>query len=125
MAEFIIETVDAAYTYTSTIPAGFRFEPEMNKRTANTQGNLRKVQKGDSRMRTTVVVKVSQADYEDTIIPMWEYSEDVNVTFDRNIPGRGTDTGRFTFEDLKILREFNESGYEYEIQLNLVEVLNI
>jgi hypothetical protein len=122
MSEFIIKTVDNAYLYESVIPVTVAFNPKNNIRTADTQGFLRKTQKGKIRHDVTVLLKVVRADYENTFLPMLEYPDDVYVTFDRTIPGRDSTSGTFTLEEMSIVQEF-DNGDEYEIELKLVEVL--
>lgn len=124
MSEFIIRTVDNTYTYTSLIPVGIKFEQSVNIKTADTQGYLRKVNKGKIRNIAEVTIPgLSKTDYENTFLPMLEYIDDVEVTFDRYIPLRGTATGIFTFENMELVQEF--SGDLYEIKLTLVEILTL
>jgi hypothetical protein len=124
MSEFIIRTNDNQYTYTSTIPVGIVFNISNNITSSDTQGFLRKVQKGQDRYSVDVILKVTADDLEDIFIPMLSYNDDVYVTFDRNICGRGIDSGTFTFEDMQIKQEFRTGNdYEYEITLKLVEVI--
>jgi hypothetical protein len=121
MSEFLIRTVDNRYQYASSIPVGVTFFPKNNIKTADTQGYLRKNQKGRLRYDVTVVMKVSRTDCENIFLPMLEYTDDVYLSFDRTIPGRDSVNGIFTFEELTILQEF--PGNEYEIELKFVEVL--
>jgi hypothetical protein len=124
MSEFIIRTIDNQYTYTSPIPVGIVFNISNNITSSDTQGFLRKVQKGQDRYAVDVILKVTADDLEDIFIPMLSYNDDVYVTFDRNICGRGIDSGTFTFEDMQIKQEFRTGNdYEYEITLKLVEVI--
>ena len=122
MSEFIIRTVDNAYSYTSSIPVGVVFDPKVNVKTGDTQGFLRKVNKGKMRYDATVTLKVSEDVYTNTFLPMLEYSDDVFCTFDRKIPTRGSTSGTFTFENIKLVQEFTQT--EFEIELSLVEVLS-
>lgn len=120
--EFIIRTVDNEYSYTSSIPVGVTFNPKNNLKTSDTQGFLRKVNKGKIRHEVEVIAKVSKTDYEDTLLPMFEYVDDVQCTFDRDIPMRGSATGTFTFEDMQLVQEFTDN--EYEVKILLVEILS-
>jgi hypothetical protein len=123
MAEFIIETTDSNFSYTSTQAVNIKFESQTNNKMADTQGFLRKSQKGTRRIKATVKLTISRSDYEDTILPMEVYPGDVNVTFDRVIPNDSNSTqGRFVFERQSITAE-REAGSEYEIQIMLTEVL--
>ena len=122
MSEFIIRTVDNAYSYTSIIPVGVVFDPKVNVKTGDTQGFLRKVNKGKMRYDATVTLKVSEDVYTNTFLPMLEYSDDVFCTFDRKIPTRGSTSGTFTFENIKLVQEFTQT--EFEVELSLVEVLS-
>jgi hypothetical protein len=122
MAEFIITTTDSEYTYNSPDAVGIKFNPKTNNKTSDTQGFLPKVQKGKLRYEPSVTLKVTRANYETIFLPMLEYSSDVNVTFDREIPGRNTATGRFIFYSMNIEKEF-DGGLEYEISIRLKEVL--
>jgi hypothetical protein len=123
MSEFVIRTNDNVYSYTSTIPVGIVFQITNNITKSDTQGFYRKVQKGQDRYSVDVILKVNADDLEDIFIPMLNYNDDVYCTFDRNIPGRNSDSGTFAFEDLQIKQEFNGTDWEYEIVLKLTEVI--
>lgn len=121
--EFQVKTTDDVYTYTSTSrTASFRFEIQTNNKTADTQGYLRKIQKGASRVRAIVDHEFSQNDYENTMIPMLTYPSNVRLSADRNIPGTNSTGAEFTFESMKIVRELE--GPEYGIEMTFVEVLS-
>ena len=122
MSEFIIRTIDNAYSYTSSLPVGVVFDAKVNVKTGDTQGYLRKVNKGKMRYDAKVVLKVTEDEYTNTFLPMLEYSDDVYCTFDRKIPTRGIASGTFTLEDIKLVQEFTQT--EFEIELSLVEVLS-
>jgi hypothetical protein len=124
MAEFVIATTDNAFSYTSTQAVNIKFESEVNNKVSDTQGFLRKSQKGARRIKATVKLTISRSNYEDIILPMEVYPDDVNVTFDRVIPNdSGSTQGRFVFEKQNIFNE-REAGNEYEIILTLTEVLS-
>jgi hypothetical protein len=126
MSEFTIRTVDNEYYYDSQCAVGVVFEPLANIKTGDTQGFLRKVNKGKLRHNVKVVMPVSESTYNDILLPMIEYVDDVYCTFDRLIPMRGVNTGTFTFENLKLIQEFpqNGDGLDFEVELSLVEVLS-
>lgn len=127
MSELIITTSDSVYTYSLAASQGdpvadISFEYDSNIKTSDTQGFLRKVQKGRYRIRATVTIMDTKARLEAAVLPMWQYPQTVNVTFDRNIPGKSTDTGEFVMESYKILQEF-DGGTMQEIELQFTEVL--
>ena len=120
--EFKIRTIDNAYSYTSTIPVGISMDMGNNSGKSDTQGFLRKVQKGQNRYSIEIVMKITDKILQNTMIPMLDYNDDVYIVLDRNMPGRGTTDGTFTFEDLKILQEFYSGGsWEYEIKMKFIE----
>ena len=124
MSQFICRTIDNEYTYTSVLPVGIGMSNKNNNAGSNTQGFMRKSQKGKDRYEVEVILKVSATDLENTFIPMLTHNDDVYLTLDRNLPGRGTASGTFTFENLEIVQEFNEGGtWEYEIKCGFVEVI--
>ena len=126
MSQFICRTIDNEYSYTSVIPVGIVMVNKNNISSSDTQGFMRKVQKGKNRYEVEVILKVSALDLANTLIPMLNYNDDVYLTLDRNLPGRGTGEGVFTFEDLEIIQEFYEGGlWEYEIKVKFVEVIYV
>jgi hypothetical protein len=98
---FTITTTDSAYTWTANTDGQVVFIPEINNQTSDTQGNLRKVQKGTLRNRAVVRIEMTNSAFDNTLAPMLEYPSDVNVTFERYIPKRNTNQGRFTFENMR------------------------
>jgi hypothetical protein len=129
MAEFIITTTDSQYTYNALTQtninsktAEINFRPVNNNVTSKTQGFLPKVQKGTNRIDATVNLTVSNTDYEQIFLPMLIYPSNVNVTFDRNIPGKTTATQEMTFDKMVIKKELPDT--EYEIELTLREVID-
>lgn len=127
MSELIITTSDGVYTYDLSASQGdptanISFEYDSNIKTADTQGFLRKVQKGKYRIRASVTILDTKARIEAAVLPMWQYPQTVNVTFDRNIPGKSTPTGEFVMEKYRILQEF-DGGTSQEIELQFTEVL--
>lgn len=127
MSELIITTSDSVYTYDVNASqadqtAQISFEYDSNIKTADTQGFLRKVQKGRYRIRAVVSVMDTKARIEAALLPMWQYPQTVNVTFDRNIPGKSTATGEFVMEDYRIKQEF-DGGTMQEIEMQFTEVL--
>lgn len=130
MALFSITTVDNALTWSAKTPGQTVFVPETNNQTSDTQGFLRKSQKGKIRFRATVKIQCTESAYINTISEMLVYPADVNVTFERNIPKRNTNTGRFTFEEMPFSSDtlqFDSEGdsttKKAEIRLRFVEVL--
>ena len=121
MSEFIITTTDSAYTYTSTIPVGIAFTLNNNNKVSSTQGYLVKIQKGQNRVQATVRLKVSTANYRTVFEPMLIYPSNVDVTFDRNIPGKSSTQMECVLSSMKIVQEF--TGDEIEIEITLIEVL--
>jgi hypothetical protein len=129
MAEFIISTTDNQYSYNALTQtnvksktAEIKFRPVNNNATSITQGFFPKVQKGTNRIDATVILIVSNTDYENIFIPMLVYPSNVNVTFDRNIPSKTTPTQVMTFDKMRIVRELPDT--EYEIELTLREVID-
>lgn len=127
MSELILTTADSVYTYSLAASEGdptaqISFEYDSNIKTADTQGFLRKVQKGRYRIRATVTIMDTKSRIEANVLPMWQYPQSVNVTFDRNIPGKSTATGEFVMEAYKILQEF-DAGAMQEVELQFTEVL--
>jgi len=125
MAEFEIRTTDNIFSLVTNNPQTTVFNPQTNNKTADTQGFLRKTQKGKVRIQAVVNLRLSQSDLENIITPMSVHPADVVVTFDRAIPLRGSKVGNFTFEDFKLIKELDGkvTGNEYEIELILTEVL--
>lgn len=122
--EFKIRTIDNSFSYTSVLPVGITMANKNNISGSNTQGFMRKVQKGKERYEVEVILKVSALDLAGTFIPMLNYNDDIYLTLDRNLPGRGVGEGVFTYEDMEIIQEFFESGtWEYEIKCKFVEVI--
>jgi hypothetical protein len=121
---FSISTIDNVYTWTGDTDGRVTFTPEINNQTSDTQGFLRKVQKGTIRNRAKVRIEMTNSAFDNTIAEMLEYPTDVNVTFERNIPKRGTNSGRFTFERATPTQQFDSSNSgKGEFDLNFVEVL--
>jgi hypothetical protein len=130
MAKFVMTTVDSAYTWSVTGVEGLvNYNLENNNQASDTQGFLRKTQKGKNRIRADVRIQATESAYNNTIAPMVVYPQDVNVTFERNIPLRNTNIGRFTFEDARFSRDnlqFPSSGSgNGELILKFVEVLDV
>ena len=122
--QFSIETTDGVYSYSNTDqPGQIRFTLQNNNQFSDTQGYLRKTQKGQTRIRANILLGVTRAQYEDTFIPMFKYNDNVEVTFERNIPGNDSSSGVFVFENLRITREF-DNGNNYEIELILTEIIS-
>lgn len=126
MAEFIIATSDGTYSWNAddgdeNNTVNIRFDPENNNAFADTQGFMRKKQEGYSRAKAKVKVALSRTEYEDIFAPMLVYPDYCEVTFDRNIPLRGTATGDFVFESMKVVQEL--AGPVYEVELVLTEII--
>lgn len=123
---FTITTTDSQYTYTALTNNGGEaideWQIKNNNKVSDTQGFLRKVEKGDTRVECLVSLTDTKTNLETNVIPMLTYPTNVNVTFDRNILGKTTNTGEFTFEDLTVRDEFPND--EMQIQIKLVEVIN-
>lgn len=127
MANFSFNTVDNAYTWTAGSPGQTSFIPENNNQASDTQGFLRKTQKGKVRSRATVRIQLTESAFNNTIAPMLVYPQDVNCTFERNIPLRNTTVGRFTFENARHSQDtlqFGEDGIG-EMIFNFVEVTDV
>jgi len=123
---FIITTVDDFYTYTALTSDGGavvdEWEIENDNKKSNTQGFMRKVEKGRTRAKARVSIADSKSNLESVVLKMLTYPANVAVTFPRNIPGKTTNVGEFVMEDYKIVREFND-GNDQEIIIILTEVL--
>lgn len=121
-----LTTTDSAYTYTALTSDGGdvieSWQIKNNNKASDTQGFLRKVEKGDIRVECIVSLADSKTNLEANVLPMLTYPTNVNVTFNRNILGKSTATGEFTIEDYTIENEFND-GNSMEIRIKLVEVL--
>jgi hypothetical protein len=129
MANFSFTTVDSAYTWTAKTAGLVNFELINNNQASDTQGFLRKVQKGRNRINAIVRVEATESAYNNTIAPMVVYQQDVLVTFERNIPIRNTSTGRFTFENARFSEDnlqFDSTGNgSGELIMSFVEVLDV
>ncbi len=127
MALFSMTTVDNALSWNGSSPGQTSFIPETNNQNSDTQGFLRKSQKGKIRNRALVKIECTNSAFDNTIAPMLVYPADVNVAFERNIPLRNTNTGRFTFENAEPSQEdlqFESSNQGTgEFILEFVEVL--
>lgn len=123
---FIMTTTDSSYTYTALTSDGGdvieQWQIKNNNKTADTQGFLRKVEKGEIRVECIVSLADSKTNLEASVLPMLTYPTNVNVTFNRNILSKSTNSGEFTIEDYTVEREFND-GNDMEIRIKLVEVL--
>ena len=123
---FIITTTDNQFTYTALTSDGGAviesWQIKNNNKASNTQGFLRKIEKGDIRVECVISLTDFKANLEANVLPMLTFPANVTVTFNRNIPGKITKTGIFTMEDYTIKREFN-NGAEMEIDIKLVEVI--
>ncbi len=124
---FIITTIDSAYTYTALTTDGGdvieQWQIKNNNKASDTQGFLRKVEKGDTRIESIVSLTDSKTNLETNVLPMLTYPTNVTVTFNRNILGKTTNVGTFTIEDLTVVNEFN-NGADMEITIKLVEVVS-
>lgn len=129
MANFTMTTVDSQFTFTAKTPGQTNFTLQNNNQASDTQGFLRKNQKGKNRIGASVKIDVTESAYFNTTAPMVVYPQDVNVTFERNIPGKNTPTGRFTFESQRFSRselQFDSDGVgDAEIIFNFVEVIDV
>ena len=127
---FTMSTTDSEYSYTARTSGGGavinRWKLGNNNKTSDTQGYLRKVEKGDTRVECLVSLTDTKDNLETNVIPMLTYPTNVNVTFPRTILSKSTNTGTFAFEDLEITEEFPDegNGEEMEIQIKLVEVIS-
>lgn len=110
MANFKIQSTDGVYVFQSSSPGKTKFPMENNNRFADTQGFLKKKQNGQNRMSSSTLIEVSRGTYENTIAPMLVYGDTVTITFERNIPLRGTNVGIFVFEKASITKEFDSDG---------------
>jgi hypothetical protein len=130
MALFSMTTVDNALTWSPNQAGQVVYVPETNNQSSDTQGFLRKSQKGKIRYRAIVRIECTESAYTNTISEMLVYPTDVNATFERNIPKRNTNTGRFTFERMPFsedVLQFDSEGSANtktaEITMEFVEVL--
>ena len=122
--QFKIATIDNVDSYTSNgTTASYRFEPENNNKLTDTQGFLRKKQIGEQRTKMSVNTVVTRSLFENTLSAILVYPSDVNVTTDRRIPTLEATIGRFTFENLDIVQEFDD-GAIYEIDMKFTEILS-
>jgi hypothetical protein len=126
---FQFNTVDNAYTWTAKTDGQTDYGLQNNNQASDTQGYLRKTQKGRNRILASVKIDVTESAYFNTIAPMVVYPQDVQCTFERNIPSRNTKTGRFTFENARFSEDnlqFDSSGSgDGELILTFVEVLDV
>ena len=132
---FSIVTEDGVYNYINNTNSTDKytdqeyFKNEHNNKTANTQGFLIKVQKGNERMRATVQLADTLAAINANLYPMLTYPDSLNVTFHRDIPFRGTNTGKFEMIDFDIVKEFPGQGIGgvevIEVKISLVEVIAV
>ena len=127
MSNMAIDTVDGQYTYTSNPQYGypdFKWKVINNNKVSDTQGFLRKVEKGDSRIAVEIYITDTKANIEANLYPMLTYPSNINVTFDRTIPTKTTSTATFTFEDYEIKDEFTDGGVlQYLVTIKITEVL--
>jgi hypothetical protein len=124
---FTITTTDSAYTYTADNATGQevieRWAIQNNNKTSDTQGFLRKTEKGDTRVAVVMSLTDAKTTLETNVLPMLTYPTNVSCTFNRNIPGKTTNSGTFTFEDYSIVQEFDD-GSDMEIEIKLTEVIS-
>ena len=125
--QFTITSSDSAYSWVAengeeSNTANIKFTAQNNNVSADTQGYMRKVQQGDNRVSAKVKLSLSIDEYEDTFLLMLIYPDYCIVTFDRNIPGKGSTSGNFVFEDMKIVQEFDD-GDAVEVELLLTEII--
>jgi hypothetical protein len=132
---FTLVTEDSVYSYSNSGVSGDQytdqeyFKNTNNIKTANTQGFLIKVQKGDDRMTARVKLADSESNITTNLYPMLNYPSTLNVTFERSVPFRSTQTLKMEMVDLKILKEFPGQGIGgvdvLEIEISLIESIAV
>lgn len=127
MSEFTVRTSDSVYSYdvadsAECKTANISFGIENNNVKSDTQGFLRKIQQGNTRINAKVILADSKARFESIIFPMLTYQDDLVCVFDRNIPLRTSDTANMVMEGYRVLQEFDDAN-AYEVELELTEVL--
>jgi hypothetical protein len=132
---FNITTEDGIYNYTNNgvfsdqYTNQEKFSSNNNNKTANTQGYLIKVQKGNERLSCKVQMADLLSNIEDNLYPILTHASTCNVTFNRAIPFRGTTLGKFEMIDFKVLNEWTAQGRNgadcIEVEISLVEVIPV
>jgi len=106
-----------------------KFNSTNNIKVATTQGFLVKVQKGDDRMQAKVQLADLESNITANLYPMLNQPSTLNVTFERNVPFRGKNTGKYELVNLKIMNEWptqGEGGADVlEVELFLTEVIAV
>ena len=119
---FTLATTDGAYTFTTTTPATVQQSPVNNNKLSNTQGFLIKQQVGRVRVEMSCTLNATKTNVETNLLPQITYPQSVNVTIDRNILGKTTNTMTGVIASYDISDEFDE-GNEYLVTLKIIEVL--
>ncbi len=127
-----LTTEDALFSYTNSFGGSGdnekshspTFTIDHNVQNSTTQGNFIKTQKGNHRMIAVVHIGDSTASIEANLFPMLNHASTIDVTFDRNIPTRGTPSAKFEMVDYQILQEFN-GGAAQEVEIRLIEVIGV
>ncbi|HUV84351.1 MAG TPA: hypothetical protein VMV86_01515 [Methanosarcinales archaeon] len=122
----LLETIDSVYSFTPDNNVSFgivdKFVTENNNKKSDTQGFMRKIQVGDTRIKCQATFTGTKSQIENNIYPMLTYPFSVNITFDRNIPTKTVATMNAVIEDYELSQEFKD-GDEQEISIVFTEVL--
>lgn len=121
-----LRTDDSAIIFTPNYSTSFfdidRMYTQNNNVKSDTQGFMRKVQIGDTRVVIECTAKGTKAEIETTLLLMLTYPLTCQVTLDRNIMTKSVSSMECVIDDYEVIQEFDD-GNEYEVKLILIEVL--